>query len=308
MSETISKPTDRYESVPCDLCGTDAHRLVFPGQNGRGAVPETFRSSGDEKLSDPLVACENCGLLYVNPRLRSDLILQGYREAVDERFVGQAAARERTFRRVLRWIETRQSIPHRGRLLDIGTAGGSFLAVARGEGWDVEGCEINPWLCDWGCERYGLSIRPGEVTQQDYPEASFDLITLWDVLEHVPSPRQLVQESRRLLKKGGLFVVNYPDIGSWISRAMGRQWVFLLSVHLYYFTRRTMAELLEACGFSVILFRPHFQFLEAGYLFERMQTTAPTLGRIGQAIANRLHVSRLSIPYWMGQTLVLAQK
>jgi hypothetical protein len=60
------------------------------------------------------------------------------------------------------------------------------------------------------------------------------------------------------LKEDGLLVINYPDIGSWIARLMGRSWVFLLDVHLYYFTRATIHKLLDDAGFDVVCMRPHF--------------------------------------------------
>ena len=89
-------------------------------------------------------------------------------------------------------------------------------------------------------------------------------MTLWDVLEHTPDPKSEVREAHRLLNDEGLLVINYPDIGSWIARVMGRSWVFLLDVHLYYFTRATIRKLLEDAGFEVVRIRPHFQRLALG--------------------------------------------
>ncbi len=124
---------------------------------------------------------------------------------------------------------------------------------------------------------------------------------LWD-------PTAVVLECKRLLKPGGLLVVNYPDIGSWISRLMGRRWVFLLSVHLYYFTRTTIRTLLERNGFSPFLMKPHFQTLELGYILHRMKAYVPVLPGIGESIVKALRLAHLRVPYWVGQTLVLATR
>jgi 2-polyprenyl-3-methyl-5-hydroxy-6-metoxy-1,4-benzoquinol methylase len=296
-----------FETVACNLCGGVEYRIIYSAAEGHTTnVVEEFKSSGDEPLRDRLVACRTCGLQYVSPRLRPDLIMAGYQDGSDERFVSQAAARERTFARGLAILE--RYAPLRGRLLDVGTAAGSFIHVAATKGWDVYGCEPNRWLCEWGKSRYGLDLRVGSIGDQHYPDASFDVVTLWDVLEHAPDPRDLLRECGRVLKPGGLLVVNYPDIGSWIARAMGRRWVFLLSVHLYYFTRQTMAELLTRVGFAVVDMRPHIQQLELEYLLTRAEPTAGRLARAVRSAVSSLGLSHRHVPYWIGQTLTIARR
>ena len=238
----------RYETVPCNLCNSTEFRIVYPAvERSSTDLAVEFRSSCDEPLRDQLVACSSCGLQFVSPRLHPDLILAGYREGSDEMFVSQAEARERTFERALALIE--KLAPKRGRLLDVGTAAGSFIHVAAGRGWEVAGCEPNHWLCDWGHKTYGLDIQPGTLFDQRYPDEAFDVVTVWDVLEHDSNPLALLRECRRILKRGGLIVVNCPDIGSWIARLMGRRWLMLVSTHLYYFTRGTLTALLSKAGF-----------------------------------------------------------
>ncbi len=296
-----------FETVPCNTCGSPEYRVIYPPLEKRHSdLAAEFKSSGDEPLADRLVACAVCGLQYVSPRLRPDLILEGYRLGSDERFVSQAAARERTFARSLALIETHA--PARGHLLDVGTAGGSFMHVAATRGWRVSGCEPNLWLCEWGKRHYGLDIQPGTLLDHAHPDRSFDVVTVWDVLEHTADPKRFLEECHRVLKPGGLLVVNYPDIGSWIARLMGRRWVFLISVHLYYFTRRTLRDLLGRVGFDVLDVRPHFQRLELHYVLERSEPLAGPLARAASRVAARLGLHRWQVPYWVGQTLVIARR
>ncbi|MEX2160749.1 MAG: class I SAM-dependent methyltransferase [Anaerolineales bacterium] len=297
------------ESVPCNLCGADDYEVLIPPRYELAKPEEisnTFRSSGDEVLLDQLVRCKRCGLMYLNPRLRSDIVLEGYSAGSDELFVSQAAGRERTFAKSLKIIERLR--PARGRLLDVGTAGGSFLTVAKSAGWDVAGCEPNRWLCEWGNRNYGLQIVPGTIFDMKLPSASFDVVTLWDVLEHTPDPKATLRECNRVLKPGGLLVVNYPDIRSFVARLMGRRWVFLLSVHLYYFTRQTLARMLGELGFTMAQTRRHWQSLELGYILFRMEAYLKPVARAGGWLVKRLGLSHLQIPYWMGQVLVIAEK
>jgi len=265
-----------------------------------------YRSSGDETLIDQVVRCRDCGLVYINPVLDAQMILAGYEEGTDETFVSQNAARERTFAKCLKTIE--KYCPQKGRILDVGTAGGAFLHVCKERGWDVAGCEPNRWLCQWAGEHYGIPVSPGTLFDQHYAEGSFDVITLWDVLEHTPDPNKVLTECRRLLKPQGLLVINYPDFGSWIARLMNRKWVFLLSVHLFYFDKKSMARILTNNGFESRVVRPHFQYLELGYIFSRARAYIGLLALWAQKGVQTLQLDKYLVPYWMGQTLVVARK
>ena len=89
---------------------------------------------------------------------------------------------------------------------------------------------------------------------------------------------------------------------------MGRSWVFLLDVHLYYFTRATIRKLLEDAGFDVVLIRPHFQRLALGYVLQRATPYVGAPARLGARLFRQLGVQDSQVPYWMGQTLVIARK
>ena len=297
------------EHVLCAVCSADDYDVVYPAQYERETdadLVRKFRASGDELLIDQLVRCRRCRFQYVNPRLRGELILEGYTAGDDPTYVSQLEARERTFAASLDEIE--RAAGGRGRLLDIGTAAGAFVAAAKARGWEAEGCEPNQWLAAWGSKHYGITIRQGSLFDQPYEDGSFDVITLWDVIEHTPDPRAVLDRCRALLKPGGVLVVNYPDIGSWIARALGRRWLFLTSVHLYYFDRRTVRMILEKAGYSVDTVRPHVQRLELDYILMRGAILSRALSGIGRAIAKPLGLARAQVPYWLGQTFVVARR
>ncbi len=297
------------ENVPCNLCGADDFDIVYPATYEKAKpdqVEESFRSSGDEILVDQLVRCRRCQLEYLTPRLNQEVIIHAYSSGSDEIFVSQAKAREVTFNRCLDIVEKYQ--PAKGKVLDVGTAGGSFLAAAKKRGWDVSGCEPNRWLSKWGKENYGIDIFPGTIFDMKIKDASYDVVTLWDVLEHTPDPKKVLLECGRVLKPNGLLVVNYPDIGSLVSKGMGRKWVFLLSVHLYYFTPPTIRQMLIKTGFKPLKFRKHWQGLELDYIFTRIKPYIPWLSVIGKKVAKGLNIQQMNVPYWVGQTLVIARK
>lgn len=102
-------------------------------------------------------------------------------------------------------------------------------------------------------------------------------------------------------------IVNYPDIHSLVARLMGRKWVFLLSVHLYYFTPDTVKAILAETGFQVQRSKKHWQSLELGYILFRMGPYIPWLSKLGTKLVSVLRIQHLQIPYWMGQVLVYSQ-
>jgi 2-polyprenyl-3-methyl-5-hydroxy-6-metoxy-1,4-benzoquinol methylase len=266
-----------------------------------------FRSSGDEPLQDQMVRCTTCDLHYVRPRLRWELILEGYRGGTDETFVSQVAFRERTFKRCLDHIEAAAKPPGK-RVLDVGAAGGSFLAIAERRGYRPSGCEPSTWMCAFAKQHYGLTLHPGTIFDMPVEPGSVDLLTLFDVIEHTPDPQAVIRRAYELLAPGGVLGISYPDYGSLAAKGMGSKWVFLLTVHLYYFVPKTMRRLLELCGFEPLVFRAHLQTLEMGYVAQR---AAPYLGPLGKLLTGSIRALRmhhLPLRYWVGQTLVVARK
>jgi SAM-dependent methyltransferase len=301
--------TPTLEHVPCAVCGSGDHDIVYEARHGDGADADpvaTFRASGDQLLTARLVRCTQCRFQFVNPRLRGELVLTSYAQGEDPTHVSQVEARMRTFLGSLDEIE--RETGGRGRLLDVGTAAGAFVAAARSRGWDAEGCEPNHWLADWGVRHFGIHIRKGDLLQQDYPAQSFDVITLWDVIEHTTDPRAVLDTCHRLLRPGGVLVVNYPDIGSWVARLLKRRWLFLTSVHLSYFDRRTIRLMLSTSGFRVQRMRPHVQRLELDYILFRGAILSEAFSKAARAIVRMARLGRAQVPYWLGQTFVLSRK
>ena len=300
----------QFEEIPCNICGSDAYDVVIPSRRdpSRPVDLETvFRSSGDEPLQDQMVRCRACGLCYVRPRLRWDLILEGYKGGTDEGFVSQVSFREQTFDRCLDRVESAIRPPGK-RVMDVGAAGGSFLAMARKRGYDPIGCEPSTWMCEFARTHYGLTLHPGTIFDTPAEDGSVHLLTLWDVLEHTPDPTAVLKRAYRLLAPGGVLAISVPDYGSGAAKVLGARWPFLLTVHLYYFEPKTAKDLLARCGFETVKVQKHLQTLEMGYVGKR---AAPYLGPLGGLLTgtlNALRLDRLPFHYWVGQTMFVARK
>lgn len=309
---SLGSMDELMETVACNLCGGDDYAVVYPALAPKGleevALTGRFAASSGVSAREQVVCCRRCGLVYMNPRVNRALILSGYAEADNSTYVSQSEGRLRTFRRGVGLLA-----PHlhmaTPRLLDVGCAGGFFLKAARERGWEIYGVEPSRWLAEYARQEFGLSnIVQGTLYDAKYSDNFFDAVSYWDVLEHTADPRRELAEVNRIMRPGGVLLVNYPDFSSVWARLLRRRWWFLLSVHLYYFTPLTIAQLLRKTGFEPLQSRLHFQFLSLGYLIYRLRAYAPRLAAIMERAARGVGVDRWQVLYYASQTTVLAQK
>ncbi len=298
-----------FEEISCNICGRNETRTIYEStlpQDLSLEVTKRFAPADHTKGNDRIVQCLHCGFIYSSPRMKQEYIWQGYSEAVDDKYATQAEARMTTFKRALKTIQ--QYLPQKGKILDVGCAAGFFLKVASDAGWDAHGIEPNKGLAEFGRTRYGVNIVTENFLSIHLPSNSFDAVTLWDVIEHVPDPRAYMREVLRILKPGGYFFVNIPDFGSIFAKLSGKKWWFLSPVHIYYFNRITLKKMLAIEGFTVVTIRMHWQTLALGYLFERFTDYNSFLSKIGIKICKFLGISKLPIRYYASQALAVAQK
>ena len=262
------------EYVACNLCGSRDSKVLYPStlSDGldRGNV-ERFRctSSGYGK-HDTIVKCQNCGLVYVNPHREASAILHDYEEVVDELYLEEREGRVLTFRRNLRPLEELMP-PERGRrLLDVGCHIGVFLEIAQERGWEAWGVEPSHWAVREAHSR-GLHVIEGTLDDLHVADEFFDVITMWDVIEHLPDPLRALRKSYRLLKRGGIICIHTINIESPLARLMGRHWPWLMEMHLYYFSPRTLTAMLRKVGFTVVKMINQGRFLRLGYLATRIE-------------------------------------
>lgn len=301
---SYSDPGSLKESHPCPLCGSSEFRLKFKSRIGEdGRDPRRlYGASAGVPETQTIVACLACGMIYENPRHRDSVILQGYQSSFEMKHDSQFDRRVSSFLRALNRL--RAKLPRPGaRVLDIGTAGGAFLLAAKQFGYDAQGIEPCTYLASQARAR-GLKVRRGTLDSNPFPRASFDLITLWDVIEHAPDPRGVLSRVAKLLRPGGTVLINYPDIGTFQARLAGRRFWWIISGHLHHFSRKTIGLLANTVGLTPVHYRRYWQTLELGYLLQmahqrRFPLASAVLRRIPSAF------SRLPIPYYASQTTVL---
>lgn len=159
-----------------------------------------------------------------------------------------------------------------GLLLDVGSSFGHFLAAASPR-YDAHGLEPNPSAVEWGNRELGVRSTVGSAYDVPPQLAShFDVITMWDVIEHLDNPRSALQACRERLQPGGWLFLSTPDAGSLSARITGARWHYQDPVqHINLFSRRNLSRLLHETGFEV---RGHVYFgrqYRVAYVLHRLR-------------------------------------
>jgi SAM-dependent methyltransferase len=244
------------EAISCPVCSGTGHRALFTATDRLHGVPGGFA----------YVECSACGLVYMNPRVVKSAIKELYPSdyAPHEKssppaaggwaprgLLARAAAAFDFFLRNEK-LEPSVSGPlgPASRVLDVGCGNGRFLAgVAADYGCQVEGVDMSPLAVASARESFGVGVFQGILEEAAFPDGSFDVVTSWWYLEHVPDPVASLREMRRILKPGGACVFGVPNAGSRLARLFGRRWYHLdCPRHLQLFTPRSMAVLLKNAG------------------------------------------------------------
>lgn len=222
------------EEAACNVCGATSPARLFTATDY--LTRERFA----------VVRCSRCALAFVSPR-PSAPELGRYYPAVyygTRRSGFEAITVRRRARRVER-LHGRAP----GRVLDVGCGHGGMLRLLRARGWQVVGTEFGA-RPDEPADDLDLRYAPLEAC--GFPPDSFDVVTMWHVLEHMPDPQATLREVRRILAPGGRFLVAVPNFGSLQARLTGPDWFHLdVPRHLFHFRPDDLATLLGRAGFQV---------------------------------------------------------
>lgn len=237
------RPLESISVRPCSVCLVEGCRPAF---DINGYL--VFR-------------CSQCGHLFVAADLAPAELENAYGKAYYETrgagtvgyedYLRDADLRTRGFKDRLRQIEARVGTP--GRLLDYGCAVGLMVKAALEEGWDAVGYERSEWAAQYGRERFGVDIVLGQGWRVPKFENRFDVVTMWDVVEHLEHPRTVLELVHGWLKPGGLLALNTVNSSSLGARLAGQHWRHLVPPHhLQFFSRASLRRLLNDCGFALL--------------------------------------------------------
>jgi len=240
------------EETDCLLCGSERCAPALEAADSEDPAGTRYR----------IVRCEECGLWYTSPRPTESAMGRFYpddyiphqvhrRRSTRVRPPGWwSLTASRLFHRCpdRRWLE-----PHgEMRLLDVGCGRGEFLERMHQQGWHVAGLDVSEPVVRRIREELGLRAVLGTLPHPELVPESFDVVTMWQTLEHLHRPLDVLVHARELLAPGGRLIVSVPNIESLPFRWFGTAWNGLeLPRHLTHFAPRTLTEMLRRTGFEV---------------------------------------------------------
>lgn len=232
-----------WEDVACAVCGEP-----------------TPTTAAFDKWGLTMRTCDLCGHLFVTPRLPEEAVPELYGSTYWEAYsqaIGSPTLHERVdwdYRNGFTKLR-RDVLPFRtsGRLIDVGASNGGMVRAANESGFEACGVEPSAEICELARQSHGVTMHCGDIRTLDLPAASFDVVTMHDVLEHVFDPVGTLRAIRRVLAPRGLLVVEMPSGDSVLALEQGVDWaVFSPLEHVNIFTQRNAARIVRAAGFAIV--------------------------------------------------------
>jgi 2-polyprenyl-3-methyl-5-hydroxy-6-metoxy-1,4-benzoquinol methylase len=237
------------ETIVCPLCGSSS---FYPRV---------------EKHGFTYVECNECSFVYLNPQLTQDAISDVYNDRdlreffFKELLLPHVEGDQRPeFETRLSQLQALVQAPN-PRLLDIGCAAGLFLSLAEKRGLHGEGLELNELYIDYIKAHRPVTVHKKLLEEMNYPDFSLDVVTLWDVLEHLPKPVETLQEISRILTRGGILALTTINHACINERLLKERWRYYMPPdHLCSFTPALLRWMLNRSGFTVVSIRHQYMF------------------------------------------------
>lgn len=234
------------QRVPCECCGnTQFHPILCREDNSL------------------IVRCEHCHLEFVNPLpdpatmqnfYLSEMVGEDPSQGYFSQYIFERQKREESFSKLyhsrLKLIETFK--PDKGNLLDLGCGTGFFVKNALDRGWKGHGLEMLPEYVKYAQENLGLhQVHQGSLDNSlPFQPETFDVVTMWDLIEHLRHPLACLEKINRATKPGGLLVIWTPNVKN--SIFVKEQWLsYGIKQHIYFFSRNSLEQLLQKTGFKI---------------------------------------------------------
>lgn len=244
--------------------------------SARGAIP----------LCPGILRCADCGLGFRDGGAPADMLgplyEENYYSGTEYRdYLEEKASLQKNFRRRIADLSRRKP---GGRLFEIGAAYGFFLELARAH-WEARGCDLSEAASRYARETLGVDVACGDFTEvAGSGPADYDIICMWDTLEHLMRPDQVVAHAAGLLRPGGLLCLTTGDLDSLSARLQGRRWRLLHApTHFYFFGRKSVSRLLERCGLRLVDHQYEGYHRSLGQMAYRLLAANKTT-RIGRAL------------------------
>ena len=234
---------DYKSNIHCEVCGNkdvDKFSLKY--------------TRADFQVTD----CDVCGFSFIPQFYRKQIPYENYRD--DEVLKSVRAGNNYIkFRRHKLRIKLIKKFQKTGKLYDVGVGWGHFLHTAQVLGFEASGVEISELMHHYATTDLKLNVVHDDFYNLELPENNWDVVTMWDVLEHISEPQKAVKKINKMLKKDGFFVLQVPQIDSKVAKKQKQNWSMMSIEHINYFSKKTIKTLLEDNGFEIVKIKSSYE-------------------------------------------------
>jgi len=308
---------DTFVHDVCSNCGDRVLAMKHRGSRDPKNIPSTREDSPAYQCTSvgnrsypPVYTCLACGLEQVPESLMPPRLELFYKGVVDDKYLLNVDARTYTFQRVFDRIEPYLPRKQHPRILEVGAYCGLFIKEAERRGWSGHGVEPSTWASRYAREVTGVCVHEGLLSENlSKLDRKYDAVVSWDVLEHVRNPLLFLRECAEFLEEGGVLCFSTLDIDTWPPRLLGKHWPWLMDMHVHYFDRHVMQDMLARAGLELLQAEPYTHYARLSYVITGAMRVLPrALGRLLQPLT-RLVPSRLMVPVALGDIkLYVARK
>jgi 2-polyprenyl-3-methyl-5-hydroxy-6-metoxy-1,4-benzoquinol methylase len=278
----------KLDAAPCSICASTENTVLYPA-----GVAQAHQ----------VVRCNTCELMFASPRLATVTNADQWQSAQQAEEIVKPIRLDKEQLQIRDHRTTRaylkQHYPARGKLVEVGSSCGFLLKALRDEdGWDVCGIEPDKRLADYAVQVNGVPTINALCEDAGVPDGSVDVIIMLHVIEHVPDPVGLLKELNRMLKPGGLVVLETPTYDTLPFKLLGRRERSLsCDGHILFYTAETLRKTYELAGFTL----EQLKFVGRSLTLERLawnvavMSKSATVKRWMASLSEKLGLSKLAV-------------
>ncbi|MDO8269809.1 MAG: class I SAM-dependent methyltransferase [Candidatus Levybacteria bacterium] len=294
--------------IECPLCSEKKYNVLYRStltahDTNTNKISQSLLNTLDKSQKHgQYVKCESCSLVYVNPPEDLRLLIAGYKNVVDKTYLSTEKYRKKLSQSHLSKI---MKYKKGNSILDVGCFAGFFLELAKQSGWKiVHGIEPSTWAKMIAKGR-GIEIVGETIQSAKLKKSFYDVITLWDVIEHLPNPDETIDILKTSLKKNGIIAIGTPDIESPIAKILKERYPYLVRMHIILYSRKTLRYLLEKHGFRVLYTKSYGRTFPVSYIIDRIPFNDGLFGEIKKRLTSIKILQKLSFTLNIGDSFIM---
>lgn len=291
---------DKLVEVKCDICHATEYETIYASKIKKDLKASDFTVFDTSQEYHRIVRCCKCGLVYASPRDGADELSHHYSKMSVNEYLIEQDSRELIFKKdakiVMQYCQS-------GDVLDIGCSAGIFLSQLN-KNFNLHGIEPSAAAFKIAQKRLPeADIINGVLAEQPFKNKKFDVITMWDVIEHLPHPSRDLRIVNRCLKDNGLLFLVTPKFDGMMSKIMRSHWTHLIRGHVTYFEKKTITAILERNNFEVVAIKSYTRIFKISYILKRLG-----MEKLSGFVKNNLAIFDIRIPINLDDSMMVIAK